>query len=114
MERFAQRQSALLLAHTDERVSLQLSWEAMEHAADFPGQHLRVHIATTSVPPVLRSLHFSRTSGGAGQAAGSGAQLHRDFWEFALALDTSRATAVLASAQKRQGRAGDVRHAVSL
>lgn len=67
MERFAQRQSALLLAHTEERVSLQLSWEAMEHAADFPGQTLRVHIATTSVPPVLRSLHFSRTSGGVGQ-----------------------------------------------
>lgn len=64
MERFAQRQSALLLAHTEERVSLQLSWEAMEHAADFPGQHLRVQIATTSTPPVLRSLHFSRTSGG--------------------------------------------------
>jgi hypothetical protein len=63
LERFAQRQTALLLEHTDERVSLQLSWEAMPHAADFPNQRLSVRIRTTSTPPVLRSLHFTRTSG---------------------------------------------------
>jgi hypothetical protein len=63
LERFAQRQSSLLQEHTEERVALQLTWEPMPHAADFPHQHLRVHLATSSVPPVLRSLHFSRTAG---------------------------------------------------
>jgi hypothetical protein len=63
LERFAQRQSALLLEHTQERVSLQLSWEPMPHAADFPNQRLRVQLRTSSAPPVLRSLHLTRASG---------------------------------------------------
>jgi hypothetical protein len=73
LERFAQRQAALLLEHTDERVSLQLSWEAMPHAADFPNQRLSVRIRTTSTPPVLRSLHFTRNSGQAARHGVSGA-----------------------------------------
>lgn len=52
-----------MLEQADERVSLQLSWEAMAHAESFPNQHLNAKIVVTSRPPVLRSLHFSRTSG---------------------------------------------------
>lgn len=63
LERFAQRQSALLLEQTEERVSLQLSWEPIADASAFPNQHLTVKLCITSQAPVLRSLHFTRTAG---------------------------------------------------
>jgi hypothetical protein len=72
-ERFAQRQSALMLEQAEERVSLELGPPPPASAAaaaaaqspqlQHPPQLLSVRIRVSSTPPVLRSLHFTRTAG---------------------------------------------------
>lgn len=63
LERFAQRQSSLLRDQAEERVLLQLHWEDMPDAASFPHRRLGARIHVVRTPPVLRSLHFTRTAG---------------------------------------------------
>jgi len=63
VERFVQRQSQLLLSHSQQRLLLQLEVEPITTAADFPHQHVSAQISTAAQPPVLCSLQFTRTSG---------------------------------------------------
>eukprot|EP00775_Hariotina_reticulata_P011345 gene11345-11494_t len=80
VERFVQRQSQLLLSHSEERLLLQLEVEPIATAADFPHQHVSVHISTAAQPPVLCSLQFTRTSGtgNAGEALVAALLKHMD------------------------------------
>eukprot|EP00878_Enallax_costatus_P012029 GHUV01012560.1.p1 GENE.GHUV01012560.1~~GHUV01012560.1.p1 ORF type:complete len:820 (+),score=326.73 GHUV01012560.1:341-2800(+) len=63
IERFVQRHSKLLQDNQQETVKLQCSWEPILHAASFPQQQLSVQLKVASDVPVLRSIHFTRTSG---------------------------------------------------
>lgn len=63
VERFVRLQSRLLQQHTHERVALHLDVEPIPNAATFPHQSLTVQLAVACSPPVLRSIHFTRTSG---------------------------------------------------
>ncbi|WIA33117.1 hypothetical protein OEZ86_006269 [Tetradesmus obliquus] len=63
VERFVRLQSRLLQQHTHERVALHLDVEPIPNAATFPHQSLTVRLAVACSPPVLRSIHFTRTSG---------------------------------------------------
>jgi hypothetical protein len=53
----------LLQQHTHERVVLQLDLEPIPNAATFPHQSLTARLAVVCSPPILRSIHFTRTSG---------------------------------------------------
>lgn len=53
----------LLQQHTHERVALHLDVEPIPNAATFSHQFLTVRLAVACSPPVLRSIHFTRTSG---------------------------------------------------
>jgi hypothetical protein len=53
----------LLQQHTHERVVLHLDLEPIPNAATFPHQSLTALLAVACSPPVLRSIHFTRTSG---------------------------------------------------
>lgn len=63
IDKFKQRQNQLLRDNQQERVKLHLIREPVPHAASFPAEHVSVQLEVTSSLPVLRSVHFSRTSG---------------------------------------------------
>lgn len=75
LQRFAQRQSLLLMQHTQQTLSVALVVEPMHHAAAFPAAHVSLRLSIASAAPVLRSLEFARTGGGGSGSGGPEAQL---------------------------------------
>lgn len=57
------RSCRLLEQHLQETVVLHLEFEPIPNAATFPHPRLIVQLKVASSPPVLRSIHFTHTSG---------------------------------------------------